>query len=197
MVLLAAEHTSFLIWILLVIASFGTFLSFLKLGYFAFLRPGTTEATDPPLPMQAGMITIALLCIAIGVYPPLLYAILPIPTAYQAYDPARLAEALIVLGAAAVFFFTVGKRLLEPHDPHLADMDVVYGAAARGVVSFAGGMQQAFRTVYQGATATAMGFFQAGKMAMWMEDRDVNWNTVAFGCAFIAVLALVLVGVSI
>ena len=40
MVLLAAEHTSIWLWVLLEIASFGTFVSFLKLGYFAFLRPG-------------------------------------------------------------------------------------------------------------------------------------------------------------
>ncbi|MGB9176052.1 MAG: proton-conducting transporter membrane subunit, partial [Methanoregula sp.] len=42
MVLLAAEQTSIWLWVLLEIASFFTFLSFLKLGYFAFLRPGTT-----------------------------------------------------------------------------------------------------------------------------------------------------------
>ena len=41
------------LWVLLEIASFGTFLSFLKLGYFAFLRPGDTQASDPPLLMQA------------------------------------------------------------------------------------------------------------------------------------------------
>ncbi|MDD1718512.1 MAG: hypothetical protein LUQ25_00500, partial [Methanoregulaceae archaeon] len=56
MVLMAAEHTSIWIWVLLEIASFGTFVSFLKLGYFAFLRRGDTLASDPPLLMQAGML---------------------------------------------------------------------------------------------------------------------------------------------
>jgi len=74
---------------------------------------------------------------------------------------------------------------------------VAYRASGQGVISFAGGMQAAFQAVYQGATASAMGFLQAGRMAMWMEDRDVNWNIVAFGCAFIAVLAWVLVGVGL
>ncbi|MDD1669979.1 MAG: hypothetical protein LUQ67_01480, partial [Methanomicrobiales archaeon] len=200
MVMLAAEETSLVLWALLAIASFGTFLSFLKLGYFAFLRPAKAEipgASDPPLPSQVAMVVIAFLCVAVGVYPPLLYAILPAPVIYAAFSPFRLAETLLILGAAALFFFTIGKKILEPHDTRLSDADVAYRAAGRGVISFAGGMQAAFRTVYQGATASAMGFFQAGRMAMWMEDRDVNWNVVAFGCAFIAVLAWVIAGVSL
>jgi multicomponent Na+:H+ antiporter subunit D len=196
MVMLAAEHTSLWLWALLAIASFGTCLSFLKLGYFAFLRPGTTEATDPPIPMQAAMIGVAVLCVAIGIYPPLLYAILPLPTTYMAFDPARLGEALLVLGAAAAFFFTIGRRILEPHDTRLKDADVAYIAAGRGVLSFAGGLQNAFRTVYQGAISITMGFFHAGRLAMGLEDRDVNWNSVAFWGALIAVLILVLAGVS-
>ena len=86
MVLMAAENTSIWLWVLLEIASFGTCLSFLKLGYFAFLRPGSSEASDPPLLMQAGMLGAAALCIIIGIYPRLLYGILPYPTTYLAYD---------------------------------------------------------------------------------------------------------------
>jgi multicomponent Na+:H+ antiporter subunit D len=198
MVMLAAEEASPLLWVLLEIAAFGTFLSFLKLGYFAFLRPARNElpgASDPPFPAQIAMAGIAVLCVIIGIYPQLLYGILPDPITYPVFNPVQLAGTAIVLGAAAIFFFTVGIRLLEPHETRLRDADVAYRAAGRGIISFAGGMQGAFQTVYQGATATAQGFFQAGRMAMGMEDRDVNWNTVAFGCAFIAVLAMVLAGV--
>jgi multicomponent Na+:H+ antiporter subunit D len=200
MVMLAAEETNPLLWVLLEIASFGTFLSFLKFGYFAFLRPAKTDlpnASDPPLTAQIAMAGIAALCLAIGIYPPLLYDILPAPVSYAAFDPVQTATTLLVLGAAALFFFTVGKRVLEPHETRLPDADVAYIAGGHGVVSFAGGMQSAFRIIYQGATATAMGFFGAGRMAMGMEDRDVNWNSVAFGCAFVAILALVIAGVSL
>jgi multicomponent Na+:H+ antiporter subunit D len=196
MVLLAAEHANLWLWVLLEIASFGTFLSFLKLGYFAFLRPGSTEASDPPLPMQVAMIGITALCIMIGVYPPLLYTILPISTPYQAFDPISLVETLLILCAAGAFFFTVGRRLLEPHDTRMKDVDVAYIAAGRGIISFAGCIQTAFRTIYDGATVTALSLFQAGKWVMWMEDRDVNWNSVAFGFTLVIVMALVLVGVS-
>src|SRR5512137_2422376 len=90
MVLAAAEHTSIWIWVLLEIASFGTFVSFIKLGYFAFLRPGDTKASDPPRLMQAAMLIIAALCIVIGIFPQALYALLPYPTAFVAYDPIRI-----------------------------------------------------------------------------------------------------------
>ncbi|OGS50813.1 MAG: hypothetical protein A3K65_08495, partial [Euryarchaeota archaeon RBG_16_68_12] len=39
MVITAAEEHSLILWILLEAASFGTFLSFLKLGWFTFMRP--------------------------------------------------------------------------------------------------------------------------------------------------------------
>jgi multicomponent Na+:H+ antiporter subunit D len=198
MVMFAAEETSLVLWALLAIASFGTFLSFLKLGFFAFLRPAKAEipgASDPPLPAQIAMVVIAVLCVAVGVYPPLLYAILPAPVIYAAFSPFRLAESLLILGATAAFFFTVGRRLLEPHDTRMRDADVIYVATGRGILSFAGSLQSAFRTVYHGATTAAMGFFHAGTLATGMEDRDVNWNSVAFGCALLAVLVLVLSGV--
>ena len=192
MVLLAAEHTSMVLWVLLEIASFGTFLSFLKLGYFAFLRPGDTQASDPPLLMQAGMLGAAALCIVIGVFPALLYAILPYPTSYQAFDPIHIAETLLVLGAAAAFFFSIGKRVLEPHDTRLRDADVVYMAAGRGITAFCSGLQAGFGRVYGCATGAVAGLSDAGKYAMRMENRDVNWNIAMFAGTIVVVVTILI-----
>jgi formate hydrogenlyase subunit 3/multisubunit Na+/H+ antiporter MnhD subunit len=189
MVLVAAEHTSILLWALLEIASFGTFLSFLKLGYFAFLRPGDMEASDPPLLMQAGMLGAAALCIIFGVFPSLLYAILPYPVDYQAFDPIHVAGALLVMGAAAAFFFTIGKRVLAPHDTRLRDADVLYVGAARSITAFCGSLQGGFSVIYDCATAAADGLVDTGKVAMRMEDRDVNWNIAMFAGTIVAVVA--------
>ena len=197
MVLLAAEQTNIWLWVLLEIASFGTFLSFLKLGYFAFLRPGTTEASDPPLLMQVGMLGAAALCIAIGVYPPLLYAILPYPTSYQAYNPITIVATLLVLGAAAAFFFTIGKRILEPHDTRLRDADVVYMATCSAVVAIAGGLQLAFRAVYVCIGGVVPVLFAAGKSAARMVDWDVNWNLSALAGMLVVVLAFLLLQFSL
>jgi multicomponent Na+:H+ antiporter subunit D len=197
MVLVAAEQTSTLLWVLLEIASFFTFLSFLKLGYFAFLRPGTTGASDPPLLMQAGMLGAAALCIIIGVWPPFLYALLPYPTSYSAYDAAHVMSALLVLGAAALFFFTIGKRVLEPHDVPQMDFDLVYRKACHGICLAARGLQDLFRIVYANSTAAARLLFVAGTVAMGMENRDANWNIAIFAGFLIALVAVVILGVGL
>jgi len=199
MILAAAEHTSIWIWVLLEIASFGTFLSFLKLGYFAFLREGRNPAsestTDPPLLMQAGMLGAAALCVLIGIFPQALYALLPVPVDYAAYDPAHLVSAILVLGAAAVFFFTVGKGILEPHDSRLVDMDVVYAAGARGVVAGAGVLQAAFAGIYRSVAAAIQLLFAAGRIAMRWEDRDAGGNIALFTGGILALMAVILLGV--
>jgi multicomponent Na+:H+ antiporter subunit D len=195
MVLTAAEQTNIWLWVLLEIASFGTFISFLKLGYFAFLRPGDTDASDPPLLMQAAMLGAAGLCILIGIYPQVLYGILPYPTTYLAYDPEHLASALLVLGAAALFFFAIGRRILEPHEAHIRDVDVAYSELAYGVTTFAGILQAFFVRVYSSVVAAALTLFTAGKYAMGMEDRDANWNLAMFGCVLVALVTVVILEV--
>jgi len=159
------------------------------------LRPGETKASDPPLLMQAGMLGVAALCILIGVYPPLLYAILPYPTTYLAYDPVHVVSALLVLGAAAAFFFTVGRKILEPHDTQLNDFDVVYVNASRGICAFARVLQEVFIIIYDFAKDASRLVFSAGTLAMGMENRDVNWNLAIFGSVLVAIMGIVLLGV--
>jgi multicomponent Na+:H+ antiporter subunit D len=202
MVIFAAEEANPIMWILLEIASFGTFLSFLKLGWFTFLRPapegGVTEASDPPLPMEAAMLGTAALCLIIGVYPQVLYNILPVgvPAEWNAWSLQPLVSSLIVLSLAAAFFFTLGRTWLAPHDTRLKDVDVAYQKTATATVSFGGYVQAGFRVVYDGAVDAARGLFALGRRTMRLEDRDVNWNMVAFGGALVVVLAAVLLGVS-
>ncbi|HTY51661.1 MAG TPA: Na(+)/H(+) antiporter subunit D [Methanomicrobiales archaeon] len=198
MVILAAEETSPLLWALLEIASFGTFLSFLKLGYFAFHRPAKEDlptASDPPLTAQIAMAGTAALCVAIGLYPPLLYAILPAPVTYTAYDPTQTLTTLAVLGAAALFFFTIGKKLLEPHDTGLVDFDAFYAAACRAVVDFSGVLWEIFGWVYRTVLDLAAGLIALGRRGMWGEGRDVNWNLLLFGVTLVVILFLATKGV--
>ena len=194
MVLAAAEHTSIWLWVLLEIASFGTFVSFLKLGYFAFLRPGTNEASDPPLLMQAAMLGTAALCIIIGLFPALLFTLLPFTTSYDAYDPAHILSAVLVLGAAALFFFTVGKKVLEPHDVPQRDFDILYAEVCHGICLAAHALQEFFRIFYSFATAGTRLLFAAGTVAMGMENRDANWNIAMFVGVLVALVTVVILG---
>jgi formate hydrogenlyase subunit 3/multisubunit Na+/H+ antiporter MnhD subunit len=153
MVVTAAQQSNTLVFVLLEIASFGTFLSFLKLGYFAFLRPGTIEASDPPFLMKAAMLGAAALCVAIGVYPPLLYSILPFGgSGYQPFALNELLQTSLVLVAAALTFFTVGRKYLAPHETHLRDFDMLYVGIGHGFIAFAAALQRAFGDVYSAVT---------------------------------------------
>jgi multicomponent Na+:H+ antiporter subunit D len=147
--------------------------------------------------MQAGMLGAAALCIIIGIFPQVLYGFLPYPTTYMAYDPEHLASALLVLGAAALFFFAVGRKILEPHEAHVRDIDRAYVGLAHGITAFASGLQVFFVRVYSYAVAAARMLFEAGKYAMGMEDRDANWNLAIFGGVLIALVTVVILGVGL
>jgi len=190
MVISAAESTSTTLFILLEIGTFGTFLSFLKLGYFAFLRPGNIEASDPPLPMKAAMLGAAALCIAIGVYPPLLYAILPYGgSGYQPYALNEVLQACLVLGAAALTFFTLGRRYLTPHETRLRDFDVAYVAIGRGFIVLATELQRGFGAVYNGITERIMP--RAAKSAGEMQTGVLGINGILMLATLVILLVLV------
>ncbi|MBM3174821.1 MAG: Na(+)/H(+) antiporter subunit D [Chloroflexi bacterium] len=83
-----------LVVLLLNLASVGTFLSTtLKLPYFIwFGHKNSAQPSAIPLGMYLGMALTAISCIAIGVYPSLLYNILPFPVDYQPYTVRHVIE---------------------------------------------------------------------------------------------------------
>ena len=192
MVVTAAQQSNTLLFVLLEIASFGTFLSFLKLGYFAFLRPGTVEASDPPLLMKAAMLGAAALCVAIGVYPPLLYAILPFGgSGYQPFALNELLQTSLVLAAAALTFFTLGRKYLTPHETHLKDFDVAYVAIGHGFIAFAAALQHVFGTIYSGITDRVMP--RAARAAGDVQTGVLGINGILMLAALVILLILIAV----
>ncbi|MGO9644869.1 MAG: Na(+)/H(+) antiporter subunit D [Candidatus Bathyarchaeia archaeon] len=192
MIMAAAEEKNTMLWALLEIASFGTFLSFLKLGYFAFLRPGTIEAHDPPLIVKVAMLGTATLCVVIGVYPPLLYAILPFGgSGYEAYTFSRVLQASLVLGAAALTFFTIGRKYLSPHENGLKDFDVGYVAVGHGLMIFAEKLQHSFAFVYRGVTDQIVP--RASRLAGKMQTGVLGIN----GLFMLATLGILLLLIAI
>lgn len=104
------QHNYVLEWMLL-LASVGTFLSFVKLCYFTFFAKNESiNAEEVPLPMQLAMILTAFLCIFIGVYPQSLFGLLPFsPVDYHAYAPFH------ILGVVQLFCW-LGWCSFSPRD---------------------------------------------------------------------------------
>jgi multicomponent Na+:H+ antiporter subunit D len=190
--------------ILLEAASFGTFLSFLKLGWFVFMKENVNGIKvkidgDAPLPMKVAMLGTALLCVVIGVYPAVLFNILPVhmEEAYAPYALEHVLETGVVLGLAVAFFFTVGVRVLKPTKSHeIPDLDTGYRAGGRAVMALAEGISSEFGRFYDGVTAAGSGLIAMGRRSMGWEGKDVNWNMVAFGLLVVLLVGAVLLGVT-
>ncbi len=123
----------------LILGSIGTFLSFLKLTYFTFFRKNEEiEAKEAPLSMLVPMSVTAFLCVALGVYPKMLYGILPYPEEafhYHAYGLGHAIGTLELLMMTALVFFIL-KFAISPHERVTRDIDYIYRKAGRGFIWF-------------------------------------------------------------
>lgn len=118
MVVSAASHEHLaVVWLLLNLASAGTFLLVaLKLPYFVFFaKDAGIKAKDPPANMLLAMGFAAFLNILIGVYPGILYDILPYPVDYIPYTGEHIVWTLqILLFTALGFFLLLNKLSIQP-----------------------------------------------------------------------------------
>jgi len=122
----------------LMLASVGTLISFIKLTYFAFFAKNEhIEAKEAPLPMLVPMCITAFLCMAIGLYPKLLYTILPFRDAafhYEAFAPGHTLGTMELVLMTLFLFFMLGY--FAPHEKITLDFDHLYRKAGRRVIWF-------------------------------------------------------------
>jgi multicomponent Na+:H+ antiporter subunit D len=102
----AGEHMA-LVYFLLVAASAGVFLhAGIKYPWFVFFQKDSgLRPADPPLNMRLAMVLFAFLCILIGVFPGLLYALLPYPVDYVPYTADHVMTQFQLLLFAGLAFF--------------------------------------------------------------------------------------------
>jgi len=103
----AANEYMAMVWFLLAAGSAGVFLhAGVKFPWFVFFQKDSgLRPSDPPLNMRLAMILFAFLCIALGVWPEPLYAILPFPVDYVPYTRAHVVEMLQLLLFSGLAFF--------------------------------------------------------------------------------------------
>ena len=128
----AHEQGRLILMALMNIAGIGTFLSVgLKVTYFAFFsKEPPMETKEPPKNMLWSMGITAALCFIIGVYPKVLYDLLPFPVEYHPYSLHHLSEVMQILSfTGLIFILLVGK--LQPEDKINLDIDYLYRKGAR------------------------------------------------------------------
>lgn len=127
MIMSAALESNFNgIWLLLLFASAGVFHhAGIKIPYFAFFAHDSgIRTSDPPLNMQLAMLLAAVLCIGIGVFPSVLYQLLPFDVAYSPYDTTHVLTQLQLLLFSALAFVWLNKRGIYPPELNAVHLDV-------------------------------------------------------------------------
>jgi len=109
----AANEGMLLVWLLLLAASAGVFLhAGIKFPWFVFFQKDSgLRPPDPPANLRVAMWLFSFLCLAIGIYPQPLYAILPYPVDYQPYTVDHLVTQFQVLLFAGFAFFVMLKQM--------------------------------------------------------------------------------------
>ncbi|EXI73759.1 MAG TPA: Na(+)/H(+) antiporter subunit D [Candidatus Accumulibacter phosphatis] len=97
------------VWLFLAAASAGVFLhAGIKFPWFVFFQKDSgLRPPDPPASMRWGMIVFAFLCIALGIWPDPLYALLPYPVDYVPYTAAHVITQLQLLLFSGLAFFVM------------------------------------------------------------------------------------------
>ncbi len=105
----AGDEKLLVVWYLLVAASAGVFLhAGIKYPWFVFFQKDSgLRPPDPPWNMRAAMLLFAFLCILLGIFPGLLYAILPYAVGYAPYTAGHVIKMLQLLLFAGLAFFVL------------------------------------------------------------------------------------------
>lgn len=132
----AADQHMLWLWLLLAAASAGVFLhAGIKFPWFVFFQKDSgLRPPDPPWNMRVAMVLFAFLCIALGIYPAPLYALLPFPVDYVAYTGSHVVLQLQLLLFSGLAFFVMLPWLQRTTTITL-DFDWLYRVALPEIIS--------------------------------------------------------------
>ncbi|MFK8077786.1 MAG: Na(+)/H(+) antiporter subunit D [Granulosicoccus sp.] len=126
----SASNGYYMVWLALLIASAGVLShSGIKIPYFTFFAHDSGKRpAEAPVHMRIAMILTAALCVLIGVFPGLLYGLLPYDIDYQPYTVDHVLVQMQLLVFALLAFVFLMKTGIHPPEVRATniDTDVVY-----------------------------------------------------------------------
>ena len=193
MVILAAieEHNPVL-ELLMLLAAVGTFLSFAKLCYYTFFAENKEiKAKESPWNMQLAMILTAFSCVLIGVYPKVLYHVLPYHVHYHAYTADH------VMGVVHLFLFSglvfmLAKKYFDPHNVLVLDLDYFYRMGGRAIAWSCDKILSDFRiAVQESATRFRINVVNLSKEPTWSPKMRPVGMGAGWAIIFLFVFGLI------
>jgi multicomponent Na+:H+ antiporter subunit D len=190
----AVEEAMSLVWFLLAAASAGVFFhAGIKFPWFVFFQKDSgLRPPDPPWSMRAAMILLSALCLGIGIWPGLLYAILPFPTDFKPYTGGHVVGQLQLLLFSGLAFFML-LDWLKRTDTITLDVDWLWRRPAKTLLRnltarwvrvwaglVAGTHRVAGRTIrvlyrHHGPTGLLARSWPTGSMAFWATLLLAGW----------------------
>jgi len=113
----AADGHLLWVWLLMTAASAGTFIyAGIKFPWFVFFQKDSgLRPAEPALSMRLAMLILSALCIVIGVWPELLYRLLPFEVNYAPYTAGHvIAQLQLLLFSGLAFFVLLGYLKRTP-----------------------------------------------------------------------------------
>jgi len=113
----AADGHLLWVWLLMIAASAGTFFyAGIKFPWFVFFQKDSgLRPAEPALSMRLAMLILSALCIVIGVWPELLYRLLPFEVNYAPYTAGHvIAQLQLLLFSGLAFFVLLGYLKRTP-----------------------------------------------------------------------------------
>ncbi len=196
----AAQHYP-IIWAALVFASAGVLShSGIKIPFFTFFAHDSgLRPAEAPIHMQLAMGITAFLCIAIGVYPDPLYALLPYPVEFRPYTMAHVVGQMQLLCFALLAFGVLMRTGIHPPEIRAInlDTDVTYRwlipRVLASVSAFVAAVWALNATlVSSGLNGIRRGLYRShgpeGRMAtVWPTGSMVLWIAILLGITLIVV----------
>ena len=186
----AMKEGYFVTWLVLLFASAGVFHhSGIKIPFFAFFAHDSgMRPREAPLNMLVAMGIAAAVCVGIGVFPSLLYAILPYDVTYIAYTVEHVVTQMQLLVLSALAFTVLMLTKLYPPELKSTNLDsdwfwrrpikaLGWGTLSGVLAAWAALGQQGLsatgriaRGLYRqhGPTGTLARTRPSGSMAIWM-----------------------------
>ncbi|MBU1228446.1 MAG: Na(+)/H(+) antiporter subunit D [Proteobacteria bacterium] len=171
------------------VAAVGTFLSVgIKLPYFAFwAKPANDKIVLKPIPanMYVGMAMGAVLCIAQGLYPDMLYRYLPFEMehAYHPWTVWHVLQSFMLLGFSGLAFYLT-RDIITPHAKTNLDFDFFYRLIGRGVMALVckplAWIDDRWTEAYR--VAGLSGLLTLARGTMWFDTKGID--TVVDGSAY-------------
>jgi multicomponent Na+:H+ antiporter subunit D len=113
------------IWLVLLLASAGVLKhAGIQIPYFAFFAHDSgIRTSEPPKNMLLAMSIAAVLCLAIGMYPRMLYQLLPFATEFDPYDMTHVLAQMQLLFFAMLAFVWLNLRGVYPPEKVAINLD--------------------------------------------------------------------------